>query len=179
MRRDLPAAAAVLLAVPMVAAAIIFGAPAGAEPSAPTVSAVVHQRLARQLLKERDTSRATITKLRRELRAERRFTYLVRHPSPVNNRALARILYPDGFWALDKIAAGGDGIGGKPGESDWRETVWNGGSTDPDQPGPTAQSCGGGPSNIAYGLGQACPRTKMADWAGTEGIYLINSQQLA
>lgn len=98
--------------------------------------------------------------------------YLDRHPSQVNNRRLAQlVLSPADFEGMDRIAAGGDGIGGRPGESDWRENVWNGGKLgyDGGNPGPRAQTCGARGA-YAYGIGQACPAQKMEAWARAAGV---------
>jgi len=98
--------------------------------------------------------------------------YLDANPSQVNNRRLAQlVLSPADFEGLDRIAAGGDGIGGLPGESDWRENVWNGGKLgyDGGYPGPRALTCGA-VGAYAYGLGQACPAQKMEAWARAAGV---------
>ena len=169
-------------AIAAAAAALLIPAGAGAQETAPTpapvpqqAELVPHAKLVKAV-KARDRQADTSHRLRVQLRRARHLEDLVRNPTPANNRELARLLYPSGFWALDKIAAGGDGIGGRPGESDWKLTVWNGGGTDPAGPGPTARSCGGGA--IAYGLGQACPRDKMVAWAGTRAVLVTNSLQI-
>lgn len=175
----------------ILAAAVSFGALYGLavtsgqagsqtpQPSTPQPTVTREDRLAQQLIRERKQHAARVARVGRMLRAERRLTTLVRNPSPSNNRALARLLFtPSEFAALDRIAAGGDGIGGAPGESDWRHTVWNGGKLgyDGGNPGPNALSCGGG--NYAYGIGQACPAEKMIPWAGTDAVLEIPSLQM-
>ena len=169
-------------AVLLAAVALSAAAPALAQTAVPPPTAEPspsrEQRLAEQLLRERATNRAILRRTRAQLRAERRLTTLVRNPSPANNRALARLLYPDGFWALDKIAAGGDGIGGAPGESDWRHNVWNGGAIGAFPDRTRAQGSGACVVGNAYGIGQACPRSKMAAWAGTEAVYEVPSLQI-
>lgn len=176
-RRCSWAAIGAVLAAAVVAS--LSGASAQEAPErAATAGPTREQRLARQLRIERAAQARLAGRLRRQLRAERRLTRLVRHPSPAHNRALARMLYPDAFWALDEIAAGGDGLGGRPGESDWRHDVWNGGARGawPDRTRPQ----GRGPCRVgnAYGIGQACPRRKMEAWAGTPAVYEIPSLQI-
>lgn len=112
----------------------------------------------------------------RAINAKREREHLIRyldtHPSQQNNMRLAKLLYPDQFWAFDQIIGGGDGIGGQFGESDWHHDIWNGGHRGawPDRTGggTTAAACSIGD---AYGLGQACERYKMQQFAGTTRIY--------
>lgn len=174
--------AAVLAAAAIaVSAALALGADVPTAPTpapTPPVPELVPRAKLVKAVHARDRAEASAHRLRVQLRRSRHFEDLVRHPTQANNRELARLLYPDGFWALDKIAAGGDGIGGAPGESDWHETVWNGGGLDPAAPGPTAQSCSGDPDDIAYGIGQACPRSKMVSWAGTPAVLVVASLQI-
>jgi hypothetical protein len=86
--------------------------------------------------------------------------YLDAHPSPENNKKLAKLLYPNKFWALNAIFSG---------ESGWHHNIWNGGAIGawPDRyPGASPTTCAVG---WAYGLGQACPRHKMETWARSRG----------
>jgi hypothetical protein len=94
------------------------------------------------------------------IRLELRISYLDRNPSPNHNREIARLLYPNKYWALDAIFSG---------ESHWIHNVWNGGKLgyDGGNPGYRALSCGG--RNYAYGLGQACPPTKMVYYWQSRG----------
>lgn len=94
------------------------------------------------------------------------------NPTQANNRRLAQLyLSPADFVGMDNIAAGGDGIGGRPGESDWHNNVWNGGKLgyDGGNPGPRALTCGTAGA-YAYGIGQACPAQKMEAWARAAGV---------
>jgi hypothetical protein len=173
---------------PLLTAAVVLGVAVtaslagalSAEPQATTPTAADREdRLAAQLARERRAAEVLTTRLRAQLRAERRITHLVRNPSPANNRELARRLFSTAkFAALDRIAAGGDGLGGRPGESDWRHLVWNGGHEGawPDRTsGRSGATCAVGD---AYGIGQACPRAKMASWAGTPAVHEIPILQL-